>query len=164
MSLIRGDELVLRYATLQGSGESPRTVDFVGYPNDRSARKGKDDRNRLIDTASLRPGASRFQIRSHSGAEDHGQVEVILKEPKLANLSLRINGNARVVEPGQILTLKRSDTIEVDSISTSIPEIDSQVRIAMDPIASPMSGIEINLFYRTYAFASIKVLLHPGGE
>lgn len=167
LTLIRGDEVVLRYAILQGSGESPRTLDFVGFPVGKTS-KYPDDRNRAIDTSLLRrdkgKSGSLFRIRSRSGSDEHGEIPVTVKDPELVELNLKINGVTRSVGPGQNLSLKREDSFEVESIRTNIAEIDSQVRVAIEPTANPLEGIQINLFYRTYAFASVKVLLHPEGS
>jgi hypothetical protein len=166
LSLIRGDEIVVHYAILTGVGESPSLIDFVGFPSGRSP--SRDDRNRVIDTGRLRREKgrplTRFHIRAVSGREEHGSMDVLVREPELVEMILKVNGTPRPVLAGQILSLKASDSLEVDSVRTNIPQVDKELRVSMDPVSSPLSGIQIKLFYRTYAFASVKVLLHPGSE
>jgi hypothetical protein len=162
IELIRGDELKLLYAALDGESKQPDLINFVGFRGEGPQRAVIDDREKTINTGDLNRGWSldgkgqSYRIEAKSGNKLNGEIFVSVTQPELRNLSLEINGKAYEMMAGQTLEVAPDDPIRVLSVKTNVNEIDDLVRVEFVKNAkNKLHTVELKLLYRTYAFASI---------
>ena len=169
LELIRGDQVVLLYATLEQSTQSPESVNFVGFRGDGPRRYLEDDRYVVIDTVKLKRGWSidkqgrLYRIEAKTGKTIHGEVEVVITKPELEQLDLEVDGQHQALGPGSVLELKSTDRIQVKNIRTNHPRLDREVRVQFvdQGIQDGVKVVKLDLLHRQFSFASIWLHMKP---
>ncbi|WP_141736304.1 hypothetical protein [Oligoflexus tunisiensis] len=162
LELIRGDDLTLLYAVLEGQAKGAETINFVGYRGEGPRRWQDDDRGILIPTSELGKGWSLdksgtlYRIETRTGQKVHGEVLVSLLTPELQTLTLNVKGVERQLKDGDVVDMAADDPIKVVSVRTNSPVVDASVRVEFKEIKSDANRqVELRLLYRSYAFASV---------
>jgi hypothetical protein len=162
LELIRGDEITLLYAVLEGQAKGAETINFVGYRGEGPRRWQDDDRDILIPTSGLKKGWSLdkagglYKIETRTGNKVHGDILVSLQTPELQILTLDIKGVEHHLRSGDIVNLRAEDPIKVVQVKTNSPIVDQNVRVEFKEIKNDANRrVELRLLYRSYAFASV---------
>jgi hypothetical protein len=162
LELIRGDDLTLLYAVLEGQAKGAETINFVGYRGEGPRRWQDDDRGIVIPTSGLKKGWSvdktgnLYRIETRTGSQVHGDVMVSLLTPELQSLTLSIKGVERQLKDGDVVSMAADDPIKVVNVKTNSPMVDANVRVEFKEIKNDASRqVELRLLYRSYAFASV---------
>ncbi len=127
LDFMRGDKLEIQEASLSNRKKDIAMVSIVGY-QPVNTPYFKDLRGYTIDTASelleaneQKSGeAKRYMIMASTKNLIHGKVFLEAREPKLAYVEVRVNGEPRVVRPGERLVVKGDDLFKVTRVATSI--------------------------------------------
>ncbi len=162
IELIRGDELTLLHAVLDGTARSPDILNFVGYRGEGPRRWQDDDRDIVIQTSKLKKGWSfdksgkLYKIEARTGEKVHGDVFVSILNPELKFLRLKIKGVEYQLGPGDIQEMGAEDPIKVVDVKTNSSALDSLVRVEFKTAEQTKEKlVELRIFYRSYAFASV---------
>jgi len=124
LDLVAGDLMKLIDVFPSFSGIKVNFKGFVSNPKNNTG----EDRGHLIDTAndlmtrySLKKKGQVYEIVVSRGKKVLGRFMVRLTPPRLDYLILRINGNsARVLRPGDTLSLSSEDEIRLEEIRSNI--------------------------------------------
>jgi hypothetical protein len=162
LELIRGDDLTLLYAVLEGQAKGAEVINFVGYRGEGPRRWQDDDRDILIPTSALKKGWSldkngkSYKIETRTGNKVHGDILVSLLTPELQILTLDIKGVEHHFRDGDVVELGAEDPIKVVNVKTNSPVVDQSVREEFKDIKNDANRqVELRLLYRSYAFASV---------
>jgi len=162
LELIRGDELTLLYAVLEGQAKGAEIINFVGYRGEGPRRWQDDDRDIVIPTAGLKKGWSvhkegrLYKIETRTGQRVHGDIMVSLLTPELQLLTLDVKGVEHKLRDGDVLEMAAEDPIKVLGIKTNSPAVDANVRVEFKELKNDANRqVELRLWYRSYAFASV---------
>lgn len=162
LELIRGDELTLLYAALEGQAKGAEIINFVGYRGEGPRRWQDDDRDIVIPTVGLKKGWSvhkegrLYKIETRTGQLMHGDITVALLTPELQLLTLDVNGIEHKLRDGDVLAIGAEDPIKVLGAKTNSPAVDANVRLEFKELKNAANRqVELRLWYRYYAFASV---------
>jgi hypothetical protein len=162
LELIRGDELTLLYAVLEGQAKGAEIINFVGYRGEGPRRWQDDDRDIMIPTAVLKKGWSidkegrLYKIETRTGNRVHGDIMVTLITPELQILTLDVKGIEHHLRDGDVLDMAAEDPIKVVAVKSNNPIVDSNVRVEFKELKNDANRqVELRLWYRSYAFASV---------
>ncbi len=162
LELIRGDDLTLLYAVLEGQAKGAEILNFVGYRGEGPRRWQNDDRDIVIPTGGLKKGWSLnklgnlYKIEARSGDRVHGDITVSLLTPELQSLTLDIKGVQHHLRDGEVLDMGPEDPIQVVDVKTNSSVVDDKVRVEFKDIKNDANRqVELRLLYRSYAFASV---------
>jgi len=162
VELIRGDELTLLHAVLDGTARSPDILNFVGYRGEGPRRWQDDDRDIVIQTSNLKKGWSLdkggklYKIEARTGDKFHGDIFVSMLNPELKSLRLDIKGVEYHLGPGDIQEMGAEDPIKVVDVKTNSSALDNLVRVEFKEAGQTKEKlVELRIFYRSYVFASV---------
>ncbi len=162
LELVRGDDLTLLHAVLDGSPKAPDILNFVGYRGEGPRRWKDDDRDIVIPTQLLKKGWSldksgqQYKIETKTGSKIHGDIFVQVLTPELKSLRILVKGVEHSLKAGDRLDIHSDDPIQVLDVKTNKPDIDKLVRVEFkEEGSSPGGRVELRILYRTFAFASI---------
>lgn len=169
LELIRGDDLTLLFAVLEGQTKGAEVINFVGYRGEGPRRWQDDDRDILIPTSVLKKGWSldktgkTYKIETRTGNKVHGDIFVSLLTPELQILTLDIKGVEHHLRDGDVVDMGADDPIKVVNVKTNSPVVDENVRVEFKELKNDANRqVELRLLYRSYAFAS--VFLHTDAK
>jgi hypothetical protein len=169
LELIRGDDLTLLFAVLEGQTKGAEVINFVGYRGEGPRRWQDDDRDILIPTSVLKKGWSldktgkTYKIETRTGNKVHGDVLVSLLTPELEILTLDIKGVEHHLRNGDVVDMGADDPMKVVNVKTNSPIVDQNVRVEFKELKNDANRqVELRLLYRSYAFAS--VFLHTDAK
>jgi hypothetical protein len=169
LELIRGDDLTLLFAVLEGQTKGAEIINFVGYRGEGPRRWQDDDRDILIPTSVLKKGWSldksgkTYKIETRTGNKIHGDILVSLVTPELQILTLDIKGVEHHLRDGDVLDMGADDPMKVVNVKTNSPVVDQNVRVEFKELKNDANRqVELRLLYRSYAFAS--VFLHTDAK
>jgi hypothetical protein len=162
LELVRGDDLTLLYAVLEGQAKGAAIINFVGYRGEGPRRWQDDDRDILIPTSGLNKGWSLnkegklYRIEARTGNRLHGEIVVSLLSPELQILTLDIKGVEHHLRDGDVIDMGADDPMKVVNVKTNSPIVDANVRVEFKEIKNDANRqVELRLLYRSYAFASV---------
>ncbi len=162
LELVRGDDLTLLYAVLEGQTKGAEIINFVGYRGEGPRRWQDDDRDIPIPTSVLKKGWSLdktgklYKIETRTGNKVHGEILVSLLTPELQIVTLDIKGVEHHLRDGDIVDMGADDPIKVVQVKTNSPIVDSNVRVEFKEIKNDANRqVELRLLYRSYVFASV---------
>lgn len=169
LELIRGDDLTLLFAVLEGQTKGAEVINFVGYRGEGPRRWQDDDRDILIPTSVLKKGWSldktgkTYKIETRTGNKVHGDILVSLLTPELEILTLDIKGVEHHLRNGDVVDMGADDPMKVVNVKTNSPMVDQNVRVEFKELKNDANRqVELRLLYRSYAFAS--VFLHTDAK
>jgi hypothetical protein len=169
LELIRGDDLTLLFAVLEGQTKGAEVINFVGYRGEGPRRWQDDDRDILIPTSVLKKGWSldktgkTYKIETRTGNKVHGDILVSLLTPELEILTLDIKGVEHHLRNGDVVDMGADDPMKVVNVKTNSPIVDQNVRVEFKELKNDANRqVELRLLYRSYAFAS--VFLHTDAK
>jgi hypothetical protein len=169
LELIRGDDLTLLFAVLEGQTKGAEVINFVGYRGEGPRRWQDDDRDILIPTSVLKKGWSldkagkTYKIETLTGNKVHGDILVSLLTPELQILTLDIKGVEHHLRDGDVVDMSADDPMKVVNVKTNSPIVDQNVRVEFKELKNDANRqVELRLLYRSYAFAS--VFLHTDAK
>jgi hypothetical protein len=162
LELVRGDDLTLLYAVLEGQAKGAAIINFVGYRGEGPRRWQDDDRDILIPTSGLNKGWSLnkegklYRIEARTGNRLHGEIVVSLLSPELQILTLDIKGVEHHLRDGDVIDMGADDPMKVVNVKTNSPIVDANVRVEFKENKNDANRqVELRLLYRSYAFASV---------
>jgi hypothetical protein len=168
LELIRGDDLTLLYAVLEGQAKGAETINFVGYRGEGPRRWQDDDRDILIPTSALKKGWSLnkegklYRIETRTGSKVHGDIIVSILSPELQILTLDVKGVEHHLRDGDVVDMGPDDPMKVVNVKTNSPVVDSNVRVEFKEIKNDANRqVELRLLYRSYVFASVYLHTDP---
>lgn len=169
LELIRGDDLTLLFAVLEGQTKGAEIINFVGYRGEGPRRWQDDDRDILIPTSVLKKGWSldktgkTYKIETRTGNKVHGDILVSLLTPELQILTLDIKGVEHHLRDGDVVDMGADDPMKVVNVKTNSKVVDQNVRVEFKELKNDANRqVELRLLYRSYAFAS--VFLHTDAK
>jgi hypothetical protein len=127
VSLIRGDTLLVKSASLNNKSSKVGVVNLVGYRH--PVHGGSEDRGYKIDSAKnldkkySENGADKiYAVTAISSREFHGSIYIKVIEPALKYAVIGINGEDHVLRDGESLDINRSDMVKVKKVETNVDD------------------------------------------
>lgn len=128
LHLVAGDVFSVTDAKLFDAAARIESVNVYGYSRMLNGRYMQDDRLAVIATNDLQAeysvnGKGRdYAIIVGSSGKVHGLVRVVVDEPMVQYIELRVNGTPRTLYPNDIapVIFKKSDKVKVERIASNV--------------------------------------------
>ena len=170
LSVVWGDQVRIRAAYFDKEVKGV-SVNFVGYPN-RDPRQPANDIGFLVKTHDgLLPRYSvdgrgvRYALKVSLRGQVMGAAYLEIIKPDLEYIVLKVNGQDRALQRGEVLSVKSSDLFEVVNIKTNMGDLDSVEYKIMPFYESEKADrkyLEIQLYRYNAMFAKIPVYMEKG--
>ena len=170
ISVIWGDEVRIRAAYFDSEVKGV-SVNFVGYPNRDSQQPANDigflvkTHDGLLPRYSVDGKGVRYALKVSSRGQVMGVAYIEIIKPDLEYIVLKVNGQDRALQRGEVLSVKSSDLFEVVNIKTNMGDLDSVEYKIMPFYESEKADrkyLEIRLYRYNAMFAKIPVYMEKG--
>jgi hypothetical protein len=165
LKVVWGDAVEVEMAQLTDGRRQVEVINVVGF---RGKPGSPDDRGYIIRThADLNSdwahdaGQQLYRVNIRSANQLYGRVYIQLHDPVLDYAVAWINGKSRKLKPGQAVTVRTTDQIQLDDIKANLDLQDPSFRyeIATTPGQSISHRHEIRFFRHGRLFATIPIVV-----
>lgn len=167
LTVVAGDRVKILTAKLPDGSEPPK-VNFVGFPNKNTAAPA-DDRGYAINTGkdllkswSVAKQGKTYRIDISSNSHKLATVPVRLIQPELLYVIAQINGQERVLRPGEVSAIKETDDFEIVKVVSNMADLqDPSVRFNMESrMVNDRKVYSMNFFRHDRPFGHIQLEIH----